>query len=409
MNGGVSQVDSFDPKPALTKYAGQNVPESIAAKVPKGNIRLRLANLYPSPFEFQPAGQCGMPVSSLFPGMARHADKLCLIRSMRHESPIHTPADYLMLTGSLTGQRPSLGAWLTYGLGSENANLPAFINMTVGKNFGGPALYGPGFLPPEYQATSVNGGKGVPNIALPPGTTDADRRAQLSLMEGLNRRQLEKLGGNAELEARIDTYEMAFRMQASAPDAFELRGESDVTRKLYGMDQDATRAFGSSCLLSRRLIERGVRFVQLIHGDWDAHGDLKGNHLTQAREVDTPIGGLLEDLSARGLLEDTLVIWTSEFGRTPTVEGDVKKPGRDHNPAAYLTWLAGAGVKGGQIIGATDEVGYTVAERPIHPNDLHATILRAFGIDQQALYYLHNNRKEIVTNNGGEIVPEVFA
>ena len=409
MGGGVSQVDSFDPKPTLAKFAGQSVPDSIAARVPKGNSRLRTANLLPSPWEFTNHGQSGIPISSLFPNTARHADDLCVIRSMQHSSPIHTPADYLALTGSLTGQRPSLGAWFAYGLGSENRNLPAFITMVTGENFSGPALWGSGFLPPEYQGVEVNGATGLADAALPVGCTTDQRRAQLDLMGAFNRRHLEHLGPHPELEARIQSYELAFRMQTAAPEAFDLKGESEATRRLYGVDQKETADFGRHCLLARRLVERGVRFIQLIGAGWDAHSDIRDNHTKQARAVDQPIGALLADLKARGMLESTLVVWGGEFGRTPTVEGDPKKPGRDHNPAGYSMWLAGGGVRGGQIIGATDDVGYTVVDRPIHPNDLHATLLKAFGLDERAFWFEHNGRKEIVTDLGGEVVKEVFA
>ena len=409
MSGAPSQVDTFDPKPALTKYAGQNVPDSIASRVPKGNARLRTANLLQSYWEFTQHGQSGLPVSSLLPHMARCADDLCVIRSMRHESPIHTPADYLWLTGSITGQRPSLGAWLTYGLGSVNKNLPAFLCMVNGDNDGGPGIWGSGFLPPEYQGTVVSAATGVPDVALPAGQTAAQRRAQLDLLGTLNRGHLARHGAHGELEARIASYEMAFRMQTAAPEAFTLDGESDATKKLYGFDDEKAAPFGRNCLLARRLVERGVRFIQLVQGGWDAHSDLRGNHETQCRLVDQPVAGLLQDLKARGLLESTLVVWGGEFGRTPTVEGDLKKPGRDHNPAGYSIWLAGGGVKGGQIIGATDDVGYTVVDSPVHPNDLQATLLHAFGLDQHALWYEHSGRKEIVTNLGSEIVRKVFS
>ncbi len=409
MGGGPSQVDTFDPKPALARFAGQNVPDSIAQRVPKGNMRLRTANLYPCPYQFKQYGESGLPVSDLFQEVGGHADKLCLIRSMRHDSPIHTPADYLSLTGSLTGKRPSLGAWFAYGLGSQNRDLPAFITMVAGENFSGAPIYGPGFLPPEFQATVVKAGEGLADLKLPAGWTREERRTQLDFLLTLNRHHLARHGAHSELEARIQSYELAFRMQTAAPEVFDLQGETAATRQLYGLDEKETAEFGGNCLLARRLVERGVRFVQLIQGGWDAHSDLKGNHRTQARLVDKPIAALLADLKGRGLLESTLVVWGGEFGRTPTVEGDAKKPGRDHNPAGYCVWLAGGGVKGGQIIGATDDVGYTVVDRPVHPNDLHATILQAFGIEEHALWYEHNGRKEIVTDLGGEVLKGVFA
>ena len=406
MGGGPSHVDRWDPKPTLQKLHGQDVPESIAKNVPM-NTRLRVNNLYASPFEYRRYGQSGIPVSDLFRETAQHADDICVIRSMRHDSPIHAPAEYLILTGSVIGTRPSLGSWLYYGLGSENRDLPGFIVMIAGDNFGGPAGYGPGFLPARYQGTVVNAAKGIADIQMPAGYTEKSRRAQLDLIAKLGQRHLERLGSDSELEARILSYEMAFRMQTAAPEAFNLGAETEETRKLYGIDESPE--YGTNCLLARRLVERGVRFIQLNQGGWDAHSDLKGNHEKYARLVDRPIAGLLTDLKRRGLLQQTLVIWGGEFGRTPTAEGSGQKPGRDHAPTGYTMWLAGGGVKGGQIIGATDDIGYTVVDRPIHPNDLQATILHGLGIDQHQLYYEHQNRKEMLTVLGGEIVKEVFA
>jgi hypothetical protein len=406
--GGLSHVDSWDPKPALAKLQGKDVPESIARRVPPA-ARLRLKNLYPSPFAFRRHGRSGIEVSDLFPALAERVDDLCVIRSMHHTSVVHTPADYLALTGSFLGTRPSLGAWITYGLGSDNRNLPAFVNLVHGEHFSGPAVWSAGFLPAQYQGTTVNARGGLPDVGMPAGFTPARRRAQLDLLGDLNRFHHDRHGDNTELEARIAAYEMAFRMQTAAPEAFDLAGESAATQKLYGLDVTASEEFGRNCLLARRLVERGVRFVQLIQAGWDAHGDLAGNHRSQARIADRPIAGLLADLKARGLLDHTLIVCGGEFGRTPTVEGDPKKPGRDHSPTAYSVWLAGGGVKGGQVVGKTDDIGYTVAERPVHPNDLHATILAALGVDQHELYYRHHNRKEIMTFNGGEVVKEVFA
>jgi len=408
MGGGPSHVDTFDPKPELAKLQGKKVPESLAKKIPMHN-RLRLENLYPCPFEFSLNGASGLPVSTLFRETARFADELCVLRSMSHESVIHTPAEYLTLTGSFTGTRPSLGAWLTYGLGSENRNLPGFVVTVSGENFSGPSIYSSGFLPSTYQGTLVKGIEGIPNLRMPAGTTDAQRRDELDFLAALNRAQQERVGRDSDLEARIQSYELAYRMQTAASEAFDLSKEDAETKRMYGVGSPETNEYGTNCLLARRLVERGVRFIQLVQAGWDAHGDLRGNHTTQAGKCDRPIAGLLGDLKRRGLLDETLVLWGGEFGRTPTVEGDKSKPGRDHSPMGYTVWLAGGGVKGGQAIGATDEIGYTAVERPIHPNDLQATILRLMGIDQQDLYYLHNGRKEIVTFNGGKVVPEVFA
>src|SRR5882672_1266070 len=403
MGGGPSHLDTFDPKPDLGRLRGKKVPDSIADRIPK-NVRLRLDNLYDSPFGFSRYGESGLPVSTLFQETARHVDDLCIIRSMSHESVIHTPAEYLTLTGSFTGTRPSLGSWLCYGLGSENRNLPGYLVTVSGDNFSGASIYQAGFLPSQYQGTLVKGFEGIPNLKMPAEVQDDSRRAQLDFLAAMNRAQIERVGADSDLEARIQSYELAFRMQTAASEAFDLSKEGDETKALYGVDQAESREYGTNCLLARRLVERGVRFIQLVQAGWDAHGDLRGNHLTQAKKCDRPIAGLLEDLKRRGLLDETLVIWGGEFGRTPTVEGDRNKPGRDHSPMGYCVWLAGGGVKGGQAIGATDEIGYTAVERPIHPNDLQATILRLVGLDQQELVYPHNGRREIVTFNGGKVV-----
>jgi hypothetical protein len=407
MGGGPSQVDTWDPKPLLGRLNGRNVPESIARGVPR-IARAPLTNLYASPYRFTRHGQSGTAVSELFPEIARHVDDICVLRSCRHGSPIHAPAEYLATTGTQIGDRPSLGSWIYYGLGSENRNLPGFLVMIAGGDGSGrePA-WSAGFLPPRYQGTVVRP-EGIPNLPMPAGTTPEQREAQLDLIADLNRRHLERHGGNSELEARIRSYEMAFRMQTAAPAVFDLSRETQATRDLYGIGRTETNEFGTFCLLARRMVERGVRFVQLRSGGWDAHGNLPRNHGPQARKTDRPIAGLLADLKRRGLLESTLVIWGGEFGRTPTAENPGPTPGRNHSPSGYSMWLAGGGVKGGQVIGATDEVGYAAVERPIHPNDLHATILHALGVDQRRLYYRHHNRRELVTVNGGEVIEEVF-
>jgi hypothetical protein len=407
MGGGPSQVDTWDPKPELARLNGQNVPESIARGVPR-IARSPLTNLYASPYRFRPYGQSGIQVSELFPEIGRHIDDICVLRSCRHNSPIHAPAEYLATTGSQVGDRPSLGAWLYYGLGSENRNLPGFVVMLSGENFGSQPAWSAGFLPARYQGTVVRP-TGIPNLALPAGTTPQTRRAQLDLIDQLNQRHLERHAGNSELEARIRSYELAFRMQTSAPEVFDLAGETQATKDLYGVGQADTNDFGTFCLLARRFVERGVRFVQLRSGGWDAHGNLPRNHGPQARKTDRPIAGLLADLKRRGLLDSTLVVWGGEFGRTPTAENPGPTPGRNHSPSGYSMWLAGGGVKGGQVIGATDPVGYAAVERPVHPNDLHATILHALGIDQRRLVYRHHNRNELVTVNGAEVIEEVFA
>jgi hypothetical protein len=405
MGGGPSQVDTFDPKPELARLAGRPVPDSIARTVPRV-ARARLTNLFPSPYRFIRQGRSGLPVSALFPEVGKLADDLCILRGCRHDSPIHAPAEFLTTTGTQIGDRPSLGAWLTYGLGSANRNLPGFVVLVAGST-GRPTAWQAGFLPSRYQGVVVKK-EGVPNLALPPGTTPAERRAQLDLLDALNRRHLERHSDNSELEARLQSYELAFRMQAAASEAFDLKRETKQTHALYGLDRKETAEVGAYCLLARRLVERGVRFVQVRVGGWDAHGNLTKNHDPAALGSDRPIAALLTDLKRRGLLGETLVVWGGEFGRTPAAENPGPTPGRDHSPSGYSMWLAGGGVKGGRAVGATDPVGYAAVERPVHPNDLHATILHALGVDQYRLYYKHNNRRELVTVNGGTVVHEVF-
>jgi hypothetical protein len=405
MGGGPSQVDTFDPKPELTNLNGKDVPASIAKDIPR-IARSPLTNLYASPYKFTPSGKSGLPVSELFPEIGQCIDDICILRGCRHDSPIHAPAEYLAMTGTQIGDRPSLGSWIHYGLGSENQSLPGFIVFIAGET-GRAAAWSNGFLPPQYQGV-VTAASGIPNIALPPGITAEQRRLQLDLMKQLNEHHREQLAENPELEARIRSYEMAFRMQTAAPEAFDLSKESAATKKLYGMDEKETEEFGKYCLLARRLVERGVRFIQLRSGGWDAHGNLVKNHTPQAKKTDKPIAGLLTDLKRAGLLEQTLIVWGGEFGRTPAAENPGPTPGRNHSPSGYSMWLAGGGVKGGQAIGATDPVGYAAIEKPVHPNDLHATILHALGISQRQLYFRHNNRKELLTVNGGEVVKEVF-
>ncbi|MDB5307906.1 MAG: hypothetical protein JWO38_2108 [Gemmataceae bacterium] len=406
MGGGPSQVDTFDPKPLLSKLNGQSVPEEIARGIPKV-ARAPLTGLLGSPYTFKKYGQSGLPVSDLFPHVGACADDICVIRSCRHDSPIHAPAEYIATTGSAIGDRPSVGAWLHYGLGSETRDLPGYVVMKAGDT-GRPAAWSNGFLPARHQGI-VCGAAGVPNVAMPAGVSSRARAAQLDLLGELNRRHAAGHPGDTGLDARVRSFELAARMQIAAPEAFDLARELPATKQLYGLDDEDTAEFGGLCLIARRLVERGVRIVQLRHGGWDAHESLKKNHTPQARQTDKPIAGLLQDLKRTELLDSTLVVWGGEFGRTPTAENPGSpSPGRNHSPSGYSVWFAGGGVKGGQAIGATDEVGYAAVERPVSPHDLHATLLHAFGIDQHALYYVHDNRKELVTVNGGEVIAGVF-
>ena len=408
MSGGPSQVDTFDPKPELARLAGQDVPDSLARYVPKIK-RAGLKNLMASPWEFHQHGECGMPISTLLPETARHADDLCVIRSMNHRNPVHGPGECFAITGGGGGDKPSIGAWSIYGLGSESRDLPSFITMNLhsdGMQFPQAAGWGPGFLPPQYQGTVVDIQSGIRNVNMPKGITENQRQKQLRLIEWMNRRHLSALGAHDELEARIDTYQAAFRLQTAAPELFELKGESKVTQNLYGLDQDVTKTVGRGCLLARRMVERGVRFVQVRVGGWDAHGNIKANHERMAARTDQPVAALLADLKSRGLLDSTLVVWGGEFGRTPTMEG--RGNGRDHSPAGYTVWMAGGGARGGQIIGRTDPIGYVSIERPVSVHDFHATILHSLGLDAGRLTFNHHGRDEVPTVNGGKVVEEVF-
>lgn len=413
LGGGPGQNDTFDPKPELTRLAGRRVPDSIAKDVPQ-IARAPLDNLLASPWKFQRYGQSGIEVSELFPQVARHVDDLCVIRSMRHDSPIHAPAEYLSMTGALTGDRPSLGAWLSYGLGSENRDLPAFVVFRTGETLRPPAVAS-GFLPATYQGVQLDSRTGVPNLKLPADISSADRAAQLEFLSALNRRHAAGLA-ESELEARIASYELGFRMQSAAAEAFDLAGETQETLRLYGLgeppasgvEQKEADEYARIFLLTRRLVERGVRFIQIRSGGWDAHSDLLGNHSKKCGATDRPIAALLTDLKRRGLWNNTLVVWGGEFGRTPTCQPGAGKPGRDHSPSGYSMWLAGGPVRGGQVIGRTDDVGYAAIERPVHPHDLHATLLHALGIDQHELYCERNGRQELVTVNGGQVIEEVF-
>lgn len=365
MGGGPSQVDTFDPKPLLARLDGRDVPESIARHVPR-IARSPLVNLLAGPWKFRRCGESGIDVSELYPEVGSCIDDICVIRSMRHDSPIHAPAEFIQTTGTQVGDRPSLGAWLSYGLGSENQSLPAFVVFREGETLRPPSI-GAGFLPARFQGTQINGKTGVENIERPAGITAEQRQAQLRLIERLNRRHLERHADNSELDARIRSYELAFRMQSAAPEALDLSQETEETQQLYGLGRKETAEFGRYCLWTRRLIERGVRFIQLRSGGWDAHSKLAENHNERCLATDRPIAALLKDLKRRGLLDETLIVWGGEFGRTPTAQGGGETAGRDHSPSGYTMWLAGGGVRGGQIIGRTDDVGYAAVERPVHP------------------------------------------
>jgi hypothetical protein len=407
MHGGPSQVDTFDFKPLLDRDHGKPLPFA-KPRVVSG----KTGNLLRSPFKFQRYGQSGMAVSELFPCLAAHVDDLCMINSMHGSNSRHGGALLELHTGSDTFIRPSMGSWITYGLGTENEDLPGYITVCPNLSHGGVNNWSSAFLPAVYQGTPI-GNTGIPSDeAKIPFITNASisrplQRAELDLIQEMNRDCLEQAQEDQALEGRIASFELAFRMQATAPEVQDISGETAATRRLYGLDDEATKNFGRQCLMARRFAERGVRFVQVSHSyKWDQHSGLKKGVARNALEVDRPIAGLLRDLKARGLLDDTLVLWGGEFGRTPTSEGD---DGRDHNPHGYTMWMAGGGVKPGFVYGKTDDYGYYSVENKVHVHDLHATILHLLGLDHTKLTYSYAGRNFRLTDVYGEVVKEITA
>jgi hypothetical protein len=403
MNGGPSHVDSFDCKPELTKHAGEPLPDSFVTK----NARRRSGKLMASPFKWQPYGDSGIEVSELFPHMAGQIDDLCVIRSMYTDNPNHEPGLLLMNTGNMQPIRPSMGSWLTYALGSENQNLPGYIVLCPGKPVVGPYLWTSSFLPGVHQGTHINNKSVDPQKIIQDVRnrylTAAEQREQLDLLQALNRLHQHDRPKEDQLEARIASLEMAYRMQGEAQDAFDLGRESETTRRAYGDGE-----FANACLLSRRLAERGVRVVQIYYGNgqpWDDHKDIT-NHRDHAKKSDQAIAALLADLKQRGLWDDTLVVWGGEFGRTPMSEGD---KGRDHHALGFSMWLAGGGVKGGYVHGATDEFGFAAVEKPMHVYDLQATILHLMGLDHERLTFRYSGRDIRLTDVHGKVVTDLIA
>lgn len=406
MHGGVSHVDTWDPKPELARLDGQTLPPSFAKGLKTSRIDFTKALMRGSPWKFKRHGQSGIEVSELFPHMVRHIDRMALIRSCHGDAFDHAPAMYLRSTGSQFPGKPSLGAWAVYGLGSESQNLPAYVVMSDGAMKSGPQGYGAGYLPAVYQGTVFRAGAyPILDLATPEGVGAATQRKTLDFIHEMDQIHLETRRGDSELEARLESYELAFRMQAAAPEAVDISRETEATRRLYGIGEPRTDDFGRKCLLARRLVERGVRFIQLYSGthlgdDWDgAHNDLVGSHNKMAAKSDLPVAGLLTDLAARGMLDSTLVVWSSEFGRTPLAEG---KNGRDHHPYAFSMWMAGAGVRGGRVLGSTDEFGLRPAEHPLNAHDANATILRMMGLDHTRLTYFYQGRDQRLTDVHGE-------
>jgi hypothetical protein len=415
MYGGPSQVDLFDPKPELTKRSGQPMPDlendpRFDAK--RTNGRPLLGTLW----DFKKCGQSGLEISTLFPKLGERADDLAIIRSCHADSFAHGSGLLQMNTGSLRQGFPSLGSWVTYGLGTVNQNLPGYVVLLDhrGGPIGGAPNWGAGFMPAGLQGTQFRT-SGDPIIDLSPrgGVTRAQQRQQLDLLSQLGQMHRQQLPHDTELAARLESYELAFRMQQHAPEAVDLASESAATLEQYGLNHATTEKFGRRCLMARRLVERGARFVQVYSGgghfdeNWDAHQGMKKNHELHCAETDQPIATLLADLKDRGLLDETLVVWGGEFGRTPTSQGDNK--GRDHNPRGFSMWMAGGGIKGGQAYGATDEFGYAAVENRVHVHDLHATILHLMGLNHEALTFFHGGREMRLTDVAGNVVHDLIA
>ncbi len=409
MKGGPSHVDTFDPKPLLDRDNGKQPPFAL----PKV-LFAKAGNLLKSPWKFKRHGQSGLPVSDLFPHVAKMVDDLCILRSVHGTNPAHGGALLKLHTGSDQFVRPSMGSWVAYGLGTENQNLPAFVTICPTLAHGGVNNWGSAFLPAYCQGTPIGNAsqpasKAVVKHIRNPRIDTATQRKQIDLISAMNKEHLSVAGSNQALEGRLDSFELAFRMQGQMPDAQDLSGESAPTKSLYGIDDPITENFGRQCLMARRFLERGVRFVQVTHSDsevqWDQHSNLYQGHTKNAAEVDKPIAGFLRDLKARGMLDDTLVLWGGEFGRTPTAEA---ADGRDHNPHGFTMWMAGGGVKKGFAYGATDDYGYFAVEDKMHVHDLHATIMHILGIDHERLTYRYAGRDFRLTDVAGQVATKIL-
>lgn len=426
LEGAPSQIDLFDPKPKLNELDGQPLPESMTKTVRFAFIQKETAKLMGSPRKFEKHGQCGMELSDYIPNLATCADDICLIRSMHTEAFNHHPGQLLLNTGSTMLGRPSMGSWLTYGLGSESKNLPGYVVLTAGRGTsGGTSNWASGFLPTTYQGVLFrNQGEPVLNLNNPDGISDELQRRSIAGLRDLNRERLAVIG-DPEISSRIAAYELAYRMQSSAPELIDLSSETKETLEEYGVGRAEGEkkggrgggkgtydAFARNCLLARRLVERGVRFVNIVHASWDHHSNLNTELAFNCGMADQPVAAMIKDLKQRGLLDSTLVVWASEFGRTPLGEnrpGFKEVSGRDHHPFAFSLFCAGGGIKGGQVIGKTDEIGWGIDEDPIHINDLQATFLQLFGIDHLKLTYRFQGRDFRLTDVGGKIVDKMLA
>jgi Protein of unknown function (DUF1501) len=411
MDGGPSQVDTFDPKPLLTQYHGRNPGELFEVAPTQFNNN---GTLMGSPWTFDKHGQSGIEISSLFPNIAKHADKLAVVRSMTSKFPEHTSANYFLHTGHGLQGRPSMGAWVTYGLGSECDDLPGYIVLNGGLiPPGGLDCFGNGFLPATYQGSVLRpSGNSLANVRRIEPTPELQKH-KLDLLRQLDRQTLERYGQHDAIESAIANYELAFKMQSAVPEVCDISGETAQTQAMYGLDHefDPTKIFARECLMARRLVERGVRFIQLTcpnvgHDRWDQHSNLKVGHEQNAKAVDQPIAALLEDLKQRGLLDSTLIIWSGEFGRTPFAQG---ADGRDHNPFGFSIWMAGGGIKGGTVYGATDEFGYKAVEKKVEMHDLHATMLYCLGLDHTRSTFRFSGRDMRLTDVHGNILFDILA
>ena len=417
MSGGVSHIDTFDPKPTLSKFAGQPMPVKVERTQFNNN-----GNIFPSPFEFKRYGQSGIPISSIFPRTAEMIDEIAVIRSMTSKVNEHAQGNYAIHTGFPFMGHPTAGAWINYGLGNLNQNLPGFVVLHSGGSVpphGGVGLYGSGYLPANNQGSILQVDKNEPIINITPRESILSQRKRLDFHKSFDQQFLQEVGHNPQVEAAIQNHEVAYKMQAAVPELCEIKGETDATKKLYGLDSsDIQKAsYAKQCLLARRLVERGVRFVELsclteklgaggAANPWDQHGVLEKGHSAMAHQVDQPIAGLLQDLKVRGLLDETLVIWAGEFGRTPFSQGS---DGRDHNPYGFSIWMAGGGIKGGTVYGSTDEFGYHVTENKCDFYDLWATVLHLLGLDHENLTYRHGGRDLRLTDVHGRILKPILS
>ena len=411
--GAPSQIDLFDPKPRLREWNGKSLPESLVKDLQLAFVK-PTAKVLASRREFRFAGESGIQLSEWLPHTATIADEICLVRSMRGESINHHPGQSLLMTGSPLPGRPTIGSWVTYGLGSESRDLPGFVVLKTGSSTQGSiGNWSNGFLPSNYQGVLLRSqGDAILHLSNPDGVTPAMQRKDLEMIRELNREQLERTG-DAEIASRMAAYELAFRMQASAPSLIDISDEPASIREMYGLNDEATRDYGMTCLLARRLVERGVRFVLNQHAQWDHHSNLDKGLSAKCRTTDQPAAALVKDLKQRGLLAETLVIWAGEFGRTALAEwrnpSDPANIGRDHHADGFSLWVAGGGIEGGQVVGETDELGLTVAQDPVHIHDLQATLLHCLGLDHERLTYRHTGRDFRLTDIGGRVVTKMLA